>query len=265
MTIYGKVDLSILHEAILCYISENKAFSLRMREDNGIPYQIIVDDTDFSLERIDFTSFADPYDSFTKWRQIRFEQPFDIEGRLYDFVLYRLADNLYGYFVKVHHLISDGWSMQLLTSDIFKKYVELCEGKVARKEYPSYLELIDSEEQYLASERYVRDQQYWKKRLSNLSSPHILSQQFLKGKRETFFIDSDLSQRIKSYCKRNEVSCQAFFVASYLLFQYKMTGILNQTVGIPVLGRLGKRQRATFGMFVSAMPFRFEGDRKSVV
>lgn len=64
--------------------------------------------------------------------------------------------------MKLHHLISDGWSQVLLCNKLQKIYLDLLEGRTVQlPPAPEYRLHVSEEQQYLQSAACRKDEAYW--------------------------------------------------------------------------------------------------------
>jgi len=266
--IKGPVHFSKLGEAIQIFIRRHEALRLRFVNQNGEPKQYRNHLEVFQLDFKDFTSFRDPEREFTHWVEIEAQKPFVLENeRLFYFALFAISDHENGYLVKIHHIIADGWSINLLTDQISDIYSKLIQGEeVAERSENSYLEYIDQEQKYLSSDRFHKNKSFWNGKFQVLPDSYLdVSSDFLIGNRKTYEWSIDLSSQITKFTAEQHCSLNTFFVMTYLLYAHKITGQEEMVIGTPVLNRSGKQQKSTFGMFTSTMPFRFVIDDNSTV
>ena len=60
--------------------------------------------------------------------------------------------------LNIHHLISDAWTLALICNEIIKTYSAIKQNKeVETKAIYSYIDYINSEEEYQQSEKYQKD------------------------------------------------------------------------------------------------------------
>ena len=92
---------------------------------------------------------------------------------------------------------------------------------------------------------------------SSLFTPDCvaLQEEALEGERKTVLLDQDFRGRIETFLQNWKVSMNMLFVCVYILYQYKISGSAASPIGIPFLGRTGRRERQTFGTFTNPMPF----------
>jgi hypothetical protein len=66
-----------------------------------------------------FSNHHNPSLEARKWAQDEFQKQIPLDGGpLFEFVLLKISDVESSYFVKFHHIIADGWTIQLMTSQI---------------------------------------------------------------------------------------------------------------------------------------------------
>lgn len=255
--IKGTINPDILNKAICTYINTHDAFRIRIMEDNHQPMQYFSETFIREIEYKDFSN--DSKEIFDKWCKTKLCTSFKIENEpLYEIIIYKRNSEHYGFLTRLHHIIADGWSVQLLSNGISSLYEQLYNGTyVEDKEIPKYLDSILAEQEYLKSEKYQKNKNYWNKVFSILPEciPH--STYHVKGSRKSFYLSAQLTEMIVQLCKNYNVTENTFFISLYLLYMYKTIGQSDIIIGIPVLGRQNKKERNTFGMFVSSLPFRF--------
>ncbi|MFQ9799142.1 MAG: condensation domain-containing protein [Clostridia bacterium] len=131
---------------------------------------------------------------------------------LYQFTLFQ-KENAVGYVIRLHHIIADGWSFQMLTEEIHESYLSLAGGDIfADTSAISYKQFIRTENEYLQSKRYERDRRFWNARLGGSPEPFLqLPQADISGARYTCRLNSRQKREIFRVCQENNVSRGAFF------------------------------------------------------
>ncbi len=258
--IKGPVQLPALEKAVHLFIGRHEALRLRVLNRKGEPQQYVSPYEPFPLDCLDFSTGTEPQHDFANWVQAEARKPFVIENeRLFYFALFRLSDREHGYLAKFHHLIADGWSINIMTDEIRERYDKLVRTEAADDQpAPSYLAYIEHEREYLSSDRFCKNRMFWKEKFRDLPDSHLeKSSDTLPGNRITYEWSAELSTRVKEWANANNWSLNTVFVAVYLLYVHKFTGRADLVIGTPVLNRSGKQQKSMFGMFTSTMPFRF--------
>jgi amino acid adenylation domain-containing protein/non-ribosomal peptide synthase protein (TIGR01720 family) len=258
--IKGFIDLGLLEESINLFFRSNEGLRLRFVEKTGVVNQYISKYEKIKLDFIDFSKYEEPETEYKKWVEKEARKPFLLENeRLFYFALFKIKDNDTGYLAKFHHIISDGWSINIMTEQICANYIKLLTGEeIESSSGYSYIEYLDNEKKYLSSDRFLKNKHFWNEKFKVL--PEMLlnnSSDIIEGKRKTYEPDLKLSLKIKKFAADNKCSLNTFFVALYLLYLNKTTHQEDIVIGTPVLNRSGKKEKGMFGMFTGTMPFRF--------
>lgn len=267
--INGNVNIIALKQAISNIVLQNPALKLRFIEKNNEIYQYIstapciVDFIDFSCEE---------EKAFYKWIDKHAKTPFKmIDCPLYYFSVFRISDNKMGYFIKLHHIIADGWSIQLLTDQITNEYENITMNRLdsdernsySIEEKPSYINFVLNEESQIS--QMDKAKKYWIEMYSKMPELSIVSSANLNGQRMSFIPDDLMQVEIEKYIKQHNISLNTFLIYIYILYTYKKYGTKDIIVGMPLLGRKGKIERQTFGTFTNTMPYRYVVDEKEML
>ncbi len=256
--INGEIRVSALSQAITQVVKNNVALNLQFKEDNNQVYQYISQKKCY-VAYADFSSIADPQNSFEKWYKKQAQIPFVmVERPLYTFTIFKISKSVMGYFIKLHHIIADGWSIKLLTDQIIKSYEAIIKDELYEdEEIPSYIDYVIEEETYINSVYFNKAKDYWNHMFSLLPELPTALHNKLNGQRISFVIEDILFNKIDNYIKEQGITINTFFVGIYLLYEYKKYGKKDIILGTPLLGRSGKKERQTFGTFTNTMPYRY--------
>ena len=148
--IKGKIDYGLLEQAIQLFIKKNEGLRLRIIQQQGEPLQYVHPFDPTPLQFLDFSESQDPVDEADKWAEAEFQKPTPLEKRpLYKFVLLKIKEDESAYFVKLHHIVADGWTILLMTDQISGFYQRLKAKEPINDavEY-SYINYLESERKY---------------------------------------------------------------------------------------------------------------------
>lgn len=254
--ITGEIDCDVLRKAICSAVNSQDCFRIRLFEEDGEVWQCFTEENCDGIEYLDFSNEKNPANCSKEFCETKLSLPFDIfDNRLYYFGVFKVSNQEYGYYIVLHHIIADGWSVQILVKKISELYNQLLLG-ITEEDVSdmSYKNFIDSEQCYLLSKQSLKDKYYWLSKFETLPKDFDLPEPNINGKRETFWIDDILSNDIREFCKDNNLSINSFFVLVYAIYLNKIQMRDDVIVGIPVLGRRDKRERNIMGMFVSSLP-----------
>ncbi|MCD1259240.1 hypothetical protein B5M42_010365 [Paenibacillus athensensis] len=251
--IYEHWDAELLKQAIQLFIRRHDAIRIQYAEQQSDVHQYVVDD----VAEIEVKSFPSET-TFQQWAEKAFRTPFQLADQpLYQFTVFQVEQSC-GYLVRYHHSICDGWSIQLMIDQIYDLYRNLAAGEaIAHEAGPSYLKILRKEKQYFESDRLETDKAFWSEYLKH---PPIafLKQELhdLSGDRKRFYLDEARSQALKACSQDMKVSLNTMFTAFMSVYLFKLSGFDDILLNVPVLGRSGQVEKATFGMSTSSMLFR---------
>ena len=256
-----KVDFSILEKSINTFVQKNDSFRLKLEHtDNGI-HQYVSDFVPFKLEIKKIRSKEDVSDL----EKELVSSPFPLSSSLlFKFVSFEFSDGTGGFIMNAHHLIVDAWTVGITLNGIIEHYEYFTKSRENIPDtYPTYIDYIDSEKEYIKSDKYIKDKEYWENLFKQVPEVARIpgSKQSLKdsvsANRIEFNISKDIVNKINEYCKANRASIFTFFMAVYGIYISRVSGLETFTVGTPILNRTNFTEKNTTGMFVSTIPFSY--------
>ena len=257
------IDIEIMKKAINLIIKNNEGLRLRFTEINEQPMQYVSEFEEQDIPFHDFTTQSNPKEAYTKWGKSTFTKSFSLaDEQLFHFAIYKLSRAAYGVLLKIHHIISDGWSIALIQRQACELYNQLAqEQALIQTENHTYISFIESEEKYLTSKRFTKNKTFWLEKLQNPPSEFLYNSSVsVKGARSSLEIDTHLSNQIKDFTTKKNCSLNTFFTAVLLIYIYKTTNERDIIMGTSVFNRTSRVQRNMIGMFTSTMPLRFSPD-----
>ena len=187
--------------------------------------------------------------------------PFE-NNRLFDFKIYKLANNHVIINYKLHHIIGDGWSTKVIFKQFNTFYYFISHNLDIANFPPSYLDYISTEKEYLSSDTFAKDKTYWESYIKNIPEMLSFKENILKkGSRTVRYTDElslDYTSKINVFCKENKITPYVFFIALHAIYLYKVSGKEDFIIGTPLLNRKNRSEKDTIGMFVSTVPLRFK-------
>lgn len=266
VTISGRIDFGLLERSIHDVVRSHEGLHLRITESDGQPVQWVMPYEIYPLPFVDFSTHDNPDASYNDWIDRLERTPVGSNrGRLFDFPMFSLSDQVNGFLIRMHHIVSDGWSSNLIIEQISETYRNRIEGHpIDLEANPSYLDYLSQEMKYLESGRFAKNKRFWNDKFADFPvRPAGYPLLNLKGSRRTYSWDEGLSSRIKALTALSDCSLNTFFVFLHLLYVFKTSGERDRVIGTPVLNRSGAKQKAMVGMFTSTMPFRYTLDEEA--
>ncbi|MCY9520553.1 amino acid adenylation domain-containing protein, partial [Paenibacillus apiarius] len=261
ITIRGNINRELLQQAIQQVIQQNEAFRIKITQKNSEPMQYVDPYVHKAIEFLDFSEYDESHAE--EWLNLHNRKPIKLlDSDLYQFVLLKINDEEYRYSFKVHHIVSDGISMNLAINQITENYVNLTEGTLsAGDEKKPYTDYIDTEQDYEKSERYQKDKAYWLEKFQSL--PEITGMKSYNplvtstaAKRKSLIISSVLSHKLSEFSRQNKISVFIFFLSAMYIYLHKVSNQNDITIGSVYANRTTRKEKDTIGMFASTVAGR---------
>ena len=260
LQIQGRVDFFALQRSVDFVLRADGSLRTRVTLSGHTPMQY---QAPFQSERVPIYDFSQTSrEGIERWEEaFTCEVMTLLDAPLYRFVLLRTGENAGGLVIKMHHLISDGWTQVLLCNRIGQVYLDLLAGREPSLDpIPSYQEHVREEERYLSSAAYGRDEAYWKGVLEQSGEPSVLKSVrgaavSPVGRRLTFPLPQDLNNSIYSFCMGRRVAPFSVFYMALAIYFKRIGGADRFTIGVPIFNRMNFAAKQTSGMYVSTLPF----------
>ncbi len=175
-----------------------------------------------------------------------------------------------GLYMKLHHLICDGWTVFLVIERITAAYEALEKGEVLdQPQPPSYLRYLRDEREYLRSPHAEEDRRFWHQTLLPLPEETQLWEGFqLKGnigaQMAVLPFPHSLRQQMHSYCQAQATRTSLFKLIlsalSLYISRYSGNDSVDAVIGSASHNRTTSEQKKMTGMFVSTLPLRITAD-----
>jgi amino acid adenylation domain-containing protein/thioester reductase-like protein len=260
-----RVRYSLIQEAINIVLEKDVSLRTRICLEDGEPKQYTVP---FQKETFPFLDFSmTDEEGIAHWAKTMSKDPLPLyDEPLYRCIVYRIDANSAGILIRMHHIISDGWTQLMFCNRIGQTYLELVAGKQpSLEEAPPYLNHLEAEKEYFDSDVYQADKEFWQKQLEKAGPPTSIktfkgNNLSPVGRRKTFQLPQTLNHAIYSFCMENRIAPFSVFYIALATYMARITGEKTLTVGVPVFNRVNFAFKQTSGMFVSTLPLIFTVD-----
>lgn len=253
-----KIHIKVLNELV----KRNDGLRLRIMLDGENPVQYVEKYIKFDVETVDMTGKTKS--EIDRYIEKEASKPIDIlNSKLYQFKIIKYSDKKSGTLCRFHHVIGDAWSFVQFATQYSKYYDMVSKGEQITDELnPSYLEYINSEDEYSKSEKYGKDEEFWREYLKDINNPISLknsSQKITnKAKRYAIKLDQNINDEITKFCKENRISPYVLFLTAVATYIYRVMDQNDFIIGTPVLNRSNFKEKQMLGMCVSTIPMRFK-------
>ena len=162
-------------------------------------------------------------------------------------------------FVDMHHIISDGISIEVL----IKEFVDIYSGKTVPELTVQYKDFAAWQNNMMKSEAYKKQEEYWLKEFEEeipvLNMPLDYQRpviQSFEGETIEFTIEEEITKALNKLAKEREASLYMVLLAAYNTVLSRYTGQEDIVVGSPIAGRRHADLQNMIGMFVNTLAMR---------
>lgn len=263
--IASDIDIRILEEAFETLIVRQESLRTNFRVQEGVPVQFIREPHAhcFRLKVIDLTLERDKNQAIRSIANNEVHYTFNLENEsLLRATLIQLEQHKNVLLINVHHIISDGWSMELLMKSLISYYSDKNNNSdntppVQYRDYAAW------QNELVNSGKLTFQKEYWLKEFSGnlpkVELPTDKSRAAIKtydGKPMYFTIDYTVKEQIAAICSKLDVSLFMFLLSVTKLLLYKYSGQKDLIIGSPVAGRNHPSLNNLIGFFVNMVGLR---------
>ncbi|PWV56294.1 non-ribosomal peptide synthetase [Chitinophaga sp. S165] len=186
-------------------------------------------------------------------------------------VLIMESDNHEFYMViNLHHIISDGWSIAVLLSDLLAIYEAKLAGTVAALT-PLSLRYVDIAQWMSSRSQAVLETSgaYWLNKvipgLQRALFPYVVSEDTIEGITLHHILPDELARKVLQLARKRQVTDFQLLLFSFGLLQARLSGTEHFVLGSSVSGRTNTSMEPVIGFFVNMMPVFVDIDKHKPV
>jgi amino acid adenylation domain-containing protein len=265
----GVLDTDLLTRCFDEIIARHETLRTTFKERDGSAHQVIAKELRIKPELIDLQAFGSGRDQEVALRteiadQIR--QPFDLaEGPLIRLVLLALAAESHVLLITIHHIVSDGWSMQILIRELGMLYEAFQRGQPSPLTPLSigYADFTCWQREWLTGEVLENLLSYWKVQLANAPSELRLPTNHPRtgnlsqaGRTFRFEFSTELSGKLRGLAEQEDATLFMVLLAGFNVLLCRYTGQEDIVVGSAIANRNRREIEGLIGLFVNALVLR---------
>ncbi|WP_085725029.1 non-ribosomal peptide synthetase [Pseudomonas sp. R37(2017)] len=270
----GELNEEALRVSFQQLIERHESLRTRFFERDGVALQQVDPAAGFNLQMIDISDLP-VAEREARALQIREDQArtrFDLEqGPLLWVTLVRLADEDHQLLVTLHHIIADGWSLNVLIDEFSRLYAAASQGQQALlAPLPTqYADYASWQRQWLAQGEGERQLAYWKAQLGDeqpvlsLATDHPRSaQQRRSAARHTVRLGATLSDAIRQTAQAHESTPFMLLLAAFQALLQRYSGQRDIRIGVPNANRPRLETQGLIGFFINIQVLRAQVDSR---
>ncbi len=266
--ISGPLNKVILERAITGVLHRHESLRTVIREEGSTPYQLINSEVNWTLPIKDIAgmSGSEQQQHVNKIIHEIIRQPFNLtQGPLWQIQLISLSPDMNILVLVMHHLISDGWSINIFLREMETIYQSLLNSQEPDlAELPvQYVDFAVWQKQLVETGAYADQLRFWRKQLAGniealkLPVDHDVSAvgTYLGGRRTLDLPQSTLLS-IKKYCRQQSVTPFMMLLAVFKVLLFCYTDQKDLIISVPVATRNQPGLENLIGYFNTLIPIR---------
>ncbi|MEX3625882.1 condensation domain-containing protein, partial [Viridibacillus arvi] len=230
--------------------------SFETKEDSIIQRIHKVEDLSFRVEEI----VVDGEDEIDR-RIGEFVEAFDLtKAPLLRVGIIKLEEERNILLFDMHHIISDGISMSILTNEFVQAYEGKKDFEALSIQYKDYSVWQAQKKQ---SEEFMRQEEYWLNEFSGEIPVLNLPTDYPRGKVKSsegssisFTLDSDMTSGLRKIAQETGTTMYMVLLSNLNILLSKYSGQEDIVVGSPIAGRNHRDIESIIGMFVNTLAIR---------
>ncbi|MFJ7313617.1 non-ribosomal peptide synthase/polyketide synthase [Pseudomonas sp. NPDC098747] len=196
--------------------------------------------------------------------------PFDLaNGPLLRVRLLQLAEQEHVLLLTLHHIVSDGWSMNVLIDEFCRFYDAHDQGLIA--ELPAlavqYSDYALWQRRWLEAGEQQRQLDYW---LAQLGDEHPVLElpvdrprpvlPSYRGRRHEQVVEAALVEQLRGVARQHGVTLFMLLLGTFNVLLHRYTGQNDLRVGVPIANRNRREIEGLIGFFVNTQVLRVQLD-----
>lgn len=271
----GPLDVAKFQATLRAIIARQPSLRTSIGQDpaTGVPAALIAPSIDYELPVVDLGRLAADDREAALSAQMRelADRPIDIHrAPMFHAALFRMADDDHVFVFVPHHLVWDGWSFDILQSELSTIYGALVRGQpdglpaleVTHGDYAEWfsgwLETPESEAQL----------QFWKDRFARAPMPKAARTDMPRragmsgqGSSHGIRLDRDLTERLRELGRRHDVTLSMLTLGVFALMMSSIVQSRSIVIATPVRGREAPELQSVMGYFNNLLPLSFQIDK----
>ncbi len=187
------------------------------------------------------------------------------QAPLMRFTLIQLGNRTYQFIWSHHHILCDGWSMQIILQEVFNLYEAYNQGESLQlKPCHPYREYIS----WLQQQDNSQAQKFWEKKLQGFEAPTpLIVDKFMGDKNQKksyqeipFTLDFEVTKNLQFLGRKHHLTLNNLVQGAWGLLLSRYSGETDVIFGATVSGRPTNLPEVDtmVGLFINTLPVRFQ-------
>ncbi|MFI2612138.1 amino acid adenylation domain-containing protein [Kitasatospora sp. NPDC018619] len=268
----GELDAASAEEALRGLVARHEALRTTFDVVDGRASQRVHDAVPVPVRHLDLSALpaAERDRELDALLREHAARPFDLRrGPLLRVVLVRLSEREHLLLLDMHHIVTDGWSKDVLAREFCALYEQAATGEPAGLaplpvRYADYAVWQRAEEERRSGAGPREDLAYWRRQLAGVGPLELPTDRprppvrTTAGDQHVFTVPAELSDRLAELCREQPTTLFGTLVAAVQLLLSRYARQRDVTVGTIVSGRDRVELENVLGYFVNTLVLRGE-------
>ena len=261
LRIDGPLDAEALEWSLGQLVARHEALRTVFPVEHGKPHQLLLEAAQCPPRRVEVAEAH-----LEERAREEAALPFRLErGPLLRATLFRLGDGRHALLLVMHHIVTDGWSLEVLARELAALYQARRDGsKAALPELPlQYADFSEWQREWLSGEVLDTQLSYWRSQLAGVPSALELptdrprpAVQTSRGSSHRFGLEPALTARLGALGAREGVTLFATLLSVFQILLHRYSGQEDILVGTPAANRGRVELEGLVGFFVNTLVMR---------
>ncbi|MBV6286777.1 amino acid adenylation domain-containing protein, partial [Pseudomonas sp. MAFF 301350] len=273
LSLDGNLDMAALERSFDTLLQRHEALRTTFVQHDEQTLQQIADHLPFSLGRATLTACADAparEAAIKAFVEAQTRTLFDLQhGPLVRATLLQAGEGRHVLVIVQHHIVSDGWSMQIMVDELLRFYAAYSQGQQPALA-PLKIQYADYalwQRQWMEAGERDRQLAYWTAQLGGEQPVLELpldrarpAEQSFKGAQLGIHLPNALGAGLKRLAQAEGVTLFMLLLASFQTLLHRYSGQADIRVGVPVANRNRVETEGLIGFFVNTQILKAEFD-----
>jgi amino acid adenylation domain-containing protein len=262
----GQLNVTALERSLNEIVRRHEILRTIFTERHAAPVQIVLPSLHVALPIIDLTAYHKVEAEVENFIEAETARPFSLEdGPLLRVTLLKLSEDEHGFFLVIHHIVTDGWSMDIFMNELLTLYEAFSVDEASPlAELPlQYGDFAAWQRESITGDTLATQLAYWKRQLSGelpvLELPTDRPRPLRithSGADEWCDVTQNLTEKLNDLSRSEGATLFMTLFAAFLTLLHRYTGQRDILLGTAIAGRNHAQIENLIGFFINNVVLR---------
>ncbi|HBL27309.1 MAG TPA: non-ribosomal peptide synthetase, partial [Acidobacteria bacterium] len=262
----GPLDAAALARALGEIVRRHEALRTSFPSVDGRPVQVIHPPAPVPLPAVDLSGLPAPEEEAGRLAVAESIRPFQLDrGPVLRSVLFRLAPGSHRLLVTFHHIVSDGWSLEIFLRELTEVYAACAGGRAPR--LPAlpvqYADFAVWQRGWLQGEALERQIRFWREALAGVPvnlelpldhpRPPVLT---VRGGRVPLVLPPPVVHGLRAVARESRATLFMVLASTFAILLSRLSGQDDVSMGTPSASRDRREIEGLIGFFANTLVLR---------